>query len=116
MSRSKYRPSFSSSLWEHSSTVVISIPAAASPGRRSRFQSFAWRAASSLTRFRMAASAAPGASPSTERIGISDSSSSSRPATRIMKNSSMNWAKIAANFTRSRSGSVSSSASSSTRA
>ena len=40
MSRSKYRPSFSSSLWEHSSTVVISIPAAASPGRRSRFQSF----------------------------------------------------------------------------
>ena len=50
---------------------------------------------------------APGSrsSPSTERTPRPASSSSSRPATRTMKNSSRCWAKIAANLTRSRSGS-----------
>src|SRR6188472_2644291 len=92
------------------------MPRAASAGARSRFQSFPWRAVSSDTRSRIASSVWPAPSPSAERTGTPASSSSSRPATRTMKNSSRPCEKIAANFSRSRSGRRSSSASSSTRA
>ena len=115
ISRSKYASSLRISLSEQSSIVAISIPAAASAGRRSRRQRRAWRALRASTRSRIATSAWPAVIPSTERTPRPASSSSSRPATRTMKNSSRCWAKIAANLTRSRSGSAWSSAISRTR-
>ena len=82
ISRSKYASSLRISLSEQSSIVAISIPAAASAGRRSRRQSRAWRALRASTRSRIATSAWLAVIPSTERTPRSASSSSSRPATR----------------------------------
>ena len=99
-----------------SSIVPISIPAAASAGRRSRFQSFDWRTVNSATRSWMRASACCGVKPSAERTPNPAVACPMRPATRTMKNSSRFEEKIDANRTRSSSGCAGSAARSSTRA
>ena len=74
------------------------------------------RAISSSTRARITFSCSPGRSPSTDRVRTPATTLSCRPATRTWKNSSMSWAKIAMNFTRSSRASLSSSARSRRRA
>ena len=98
-----------------SSTWAIVIPSAASAGTSRLRQMRDWLVTSSWTRGRILVSASRGVSPSDERTETPDSAWSSRPATLTMKNSSSIDEKIAQNFTRSSSGTDSSSESSSTR-
>ena len=93
----------------------MSMPCPVRAGRRSRRHSFDCRAARSITRSRMLASACCGVRPSAERTPRPDAAWSIRPATRTMKNSSCICEKIAQNLTRSRSGTAGSAARSSTR-
>ena len=72
-------------------------------------------AVSSTTRSRISASVSCGVRPSGERTARPDSACPISPPTRTMKNSSRFAEKIEQNFTRSRSGTVASAASSSTR-
>ena len=115
ISLSKTRSSSSSSSGSRSSISATTIPAASSPGRRWRFQSFACSAASAVERSRISASAACGVSPSGERTVTPAATWSISPATRTMKNSSMFEEKIEQKLTRSSSGSESSRTTSSTR-
>ena len=115
ISRSNRFFSSSSSSSLQSSTWATVIPSVASAGTSRLRQRRDWFITSSSTRGRIAASASRGVIPSAERTERPDSAWSSSPATLTMKNSSSIEEKIAQNFTRSRSGTDSSSASSSTR-
>ena len=95
---------------------AIMIPSSASAGPRVFFQSFDWRAVSSSTRSRISVSASRGVSPSAERTASPDAAWPIRPATRTMKNSSRFDETKRHIFTRSRSGSESSPARSSSLA
>ena len=93
----------------------MTMSSSASAGRSSFFQSFDWRSVSSSTRSRMAASAASGVNPSTERTASPAAAWPISPATRTMKNSSRLVETKRHILTRSSSGSESSAARSSSR-
>ena len=98
-----------------SSQVTIRIPCSASAGRTTSVNWRAWRRSSSRTVSAIRSSTSVGDRPSGPRASIRASTWSCTPATRTMKNSSRLVTKIARNFSRSISGSDSSSASCSTR-
>ena len=98
-----------------SSQVTIRMPCSASAGRITSENWRAWRRSSSRTWRRCRSSTSVGDRPSGPRASIRASTWSWTPATRIMKNSSRLVTKMARNFSRSISGSDSSSASCRTR-
>ena len=91
------------------------MPCSSSAGRRSFLRQRAWRVECSPTTRRMASSVSRGVRPSCSGVSMPASTWSCRPATRTMKNSSRLFEAIAENFSRSSSGTPSSSESSSTR-
>ena len=98
-----------------SAQVTIRIPFSASAGRMTSVYWREWRRSWALTGSAIPSSVSVGDRPSGPRASIRASTWSWTPATRIMKNSSRLVTKMARNFTRSSSGSDSSSASWSTR-
>jgi hypothetical protein len=97
------------------SQPTIAMPCSDSAGRSAVATVAACRCESSPARSRIASIVSDGVRPSAPVFDRPASTWSCRPATRIMKNSSRFEVKIAANFSRSISGTDASSASSSTR-
>ena len=110
--RSNHSPTAACSVAVQLSNVQISMPSARRAGTRTSCQSSTWRARRAMTRSRISARATAGVRPSADRTARPAAIWPSRPATRIMKNSSSVAATMEHIRTRSRSGHASSSASS----
>ncbi len=113
--RSNRSASSSRSAGDACSGVRIRIPCSASAGRSSRSTVRPARSRWSSTRVRIAARISVGDIPSAAFVWVPDSIMSWRLATRTMNSSSMFDSQIAANLTRSSSGTEASSASCRTR-